>query len=156
MDASIDAITKFSLNQFSGRYMLHLLARFTSYVNVRMGNPSQFDVYVDRKRKGNTYDIEHILPDDYDSYSDEFQDAEDFQTSRQMIGNLIRDTYGGKIKVFSAEIPHSVRAAEISAEGKSIFLHDPGGKVAEAYRALTKEVMQLEAERTRNKPDPVR
>ena len=71
-------------------------------------------------------------------------------------GNLIRDTYGGKIKVFSAEIPHSVRAAEISAEGKSIFLHDPGGKVAEAYRALTKEVMQLEAERTRNKPDPVR
>ena len=44
MDASIDAITKFSLNQFSGRYMLHLLARFTSYVNVRMGNPSQFDV----------------------------------------------------------------------------------------------------------------
>jgi len=74
----------------------------------------------------------------------------------KMIGNLIRDTYGGKIKVFSAEIPHSVRAAEISAEGKSIFLHDPGGKVAEAYRALTKEVMQLEAERTRNKPDPVR
>ena len=64
--------------------------------------------------------------------------------------------YGGKIKVFSAEIPHSVRAAEISAEGKSIFLHDPGGKVAEAYRALTKEVMQLEAERTRHKPDPVR
>ena len=74
----------------------------------------------------------------------------------KMIGNLIRDTYGGKIKVFSAEIPHSVRAAEISAEGKSIFLHDPGGKVAEAYRALTKEVMQLEAERTRHKPDPVR
>ena len=89
MDASIDALTKFSLNQFSGRYMLHLLARFTSYVNVRMGNPSQFDIYVDRKRKGNTYDIEHILPDDYDSYSDEFPDADDFQTSRQMIGDLI-------------------------------------------------------------------
>lgn len=57
MDVSIDAITKFSLNQFSGRYMLHLLARFTSYVNERMGNPSQFDIYVDRKRKGNIYDI---------------------------------------------------------------------------------------------------
>lgn len=89
MDSSIDAITKFSLNQFSGRYMLHLLARFTSYVNVRMGNPSQFDVYVDRTRKGNTYDIEHILPDDYDSYSDEFDSADDFQNSRQMLGNLI-------------------------------------------------------------------
>lgn len=89
MDVSIDAITKFSLNQFSGRYMLHLLARFTSYVNIKMGNPSQFDVYVDRKRKGNTYDIEHILPDDYDSYQDDFATADEFQTSRQMIGNLI-------------------------------------------------------------------
>ena len=89
MDVSIDAITKFSLNQFSGRYMLHLLARFTSYVNTKIGNPSQFDVYVDRKRKGNTYDIEHILPDDYDSYQDDFATADEFQTSRQMIGNLI-------------------------------------------------------------------
>lgn len=89
MDVSIDAITQFSLNQFSGRYMLHLLARFTSYVNVRMGNPSQFDIYVDRQRKGNTYDIEHILPNDFDSYSDDFADVSDFQTSRQMIGNLI-------------------------------------------------------------------
>ncbi len=89
MDVTIDAITKFSLNQFSGRYMLHLLARFTSYVNTKMGNPSQFDVYVDRKRKGNTYDIEHILPDDYDSYQNYFTDIEDFKTSRQMLGNLI-------------------------------------------------------------------
>lgn len=89
MDVSIDAITKFSLNQFSGRYMLHLLARFTSYVNVKMGNPSQFDTYVDRKMKGNTYDIEHILPDDYDSYRDAFADSDDFLTSRQMIGDLI-------------------------------------------------------------------
>ncbi|MBD5460744.1 MAG: DUF262 domain-containing protein [Lachnospiraceae bacterium] len=89
MDISIDAITKFSLNQFSGRYMLHLLARFTSYVNEKMGNPSQFDIYVDRKRKGNTYDIEHILPDDYDSYREEFDDVDDFQTNRQFIGDLI-------------------------------------------------------------------
>ena len=74
----------------------------------------------------------------------------------RMISSLIRDTYGGKIKVFDAEIPHSVRAAEISAEGKSIFLHDPGGKVAEAYHSLTKEVMQIEAERAKNKSDPVR
>lgn len=89
MDVSIDALTQFSLNQFSGRYMLHILARFTSYVNVRMGNPSQFDIYVDRERKGNTYDIEHILPNDFDSYSEDFADVADFQASRQMIGNLL-------------------------------------------------------------------
>ena len=59
------------------------------------------------------------------------------------IAALLRDTYGSKIKVFGTEIPHSVRAKEISAEGKSIFAHDPGGKVAEGYRNLTKEVLKL-------------
>ena len=47
------------------------------------------------------------------------------------IAALLRETYGGKIKVFTSEIPHSVRAKEISAEGKSIFAYDPGGKVTE-------------------------
>lgn len=64
------------------------------------------------------------------------------------ISSLIRDTYGGHIKIFAAEIPRSVRAAEISSEGKSIFLHDPKGKVAEAYQKLTKEV-QTDAEKRR-------
>ena len=57
------------------------------------------------------------------------------------ISSLIRDTYGGRIKVFDTDIPRSVRAAEISAEGTSIFKHDPKGKVADAYRVLTKEVI---------------
>ena len=35
----------------------------------------------------------------------------------------------------------SVRAAEISAEGVSIYKHDPKGKVASAYDSLTKEVL---------------
>ena len=35
------------------------------------------------------------------------------------ISQLIRDTYGGKIKVYGTDIPRSVRAAEISAEGKT-------------------------------------
>ena len=60
--------------------------------------------------------------------------------SREISG-LIREAYGGKIRVFDTEIPRSVRAAEISAEGRSIFRHDTKGKVAEAYRALTKEVL---------------
>ena len=43
----------------------------------------------------------------------------------QQIDNLIRSAYGSKIKVFDQTIPRSVRAAEISAVGKSIFQHDP-------------------------------
>ena len=67
------------------------------------------------------------------------------------IASLLRETYGSKIKVFRTEIPHSVRAKETSAEGKSIFVHDPGGKVADGYRSLTKEVLKLEKQREKCK-----
>lgn len=77
-------------------------------------------------------------------------------TNAKEITALIRETYGDKIKVFEAEIPHSVRAAEITEQGKSIFEHDPGGKVAQAYHTLTKEVLQLERQRQKAKSDPIR
>jgi chromosome partitioning protein len=63
------------------------------------------------------------------------------------ISKLIRDTYCSKINVFNTEIPRSVRAAETSAEGKSIFAYDPSGKVAEAYLSLTKEVLDYDEKR---------
>lgn len=72
------------------------------------------------------------------------------------IDALIRQVYGSKIRVFEQPIPHSVRAAEISAEGRSIFAYDPKGKVAAAYQSLTREVLadaekqrKLGAERSR-------
>lgn len=57
------------------------------------------------------------------------------------ITSLIYETYGHHIGVFQSQIPFSVRAAEASAEGISIFEYDPKGKVAAAYRSLTKEVL---------------
>ena len=59
----------------------------------------------------------------------------------KQIDTLIRQAYGSKIKVFDQTIPRSVRAAETSAAGKSIFQHDPKGKVAEAYESLAREVL---------------
>ncbi len=69
------------------------------------------------------------------------------------ISALLRENYKERIKVFATEIPHSVRAAEISAEGKSIYAHDPKGKVATAYRALTQEVMKIEKQREKHQAD---
>lgn len=66
------------------------------------------------------------------------------------VGALLRKTYGSSIKVFNTEIPHSVRAKEISAEGRSIYTHDPNGKVAAAYESLTKEVLDLEKQREKH------
>ena len=56
----------------------------------------------------------------------------------KQISNLIRQAYGKHLKVFEPTIPRSVRAAETSAAGKSIFKHDPKGKAAEAYQSLAK------------------
>ena len=40
----------------------------------------------------------------------------------------VKSAYGQKIKVFDTEIPHSIRAVEATAEGKSIFAYDKGGQ----------------------------
>lgn len=60
---------------------------------------------------------------------------------------------GDMLRVFDTEIPFSVRAAETSIEGKSIFAHDGRGKVAAAYENLVKEVMEHEQRQTaRSRP----
>lgn len=59
------------------------------------------------------------------------------------ISFVLRRDYGDKLCVFKAEIPLSIRAAETSAEGKSIFAHDPHGIAAKAYQAFTKEVQDI-------------
>ena len=65
----------------------------------------------------------------------------------------LRSSVGENIRVFESEIPFSVRAAECSLSGESIFSHDKNGKVAAAYEALTKEVTEIE-ERAKNRPGP--
>ena len=52
---------------------------------------------------------------------------------------LLVENYGKNVRIFESSIPMSVRAAETSAEGISIYLHDPKGKVAAAYQSLTKD-----------------
>ena len=58
--------------------------------------------------------------------------------SREMC-QKVRQNYG--TRVLMSEIPRSVRAAEISAVGKSIYEYDPNGKATQAYEKLTKEVL---------------
>lgn len=58
--------------------------------------------------------------------------------------DIVKKHYGQKIRVFDTEIPLSVRAAEAVEHGRSIFSHDKNGKVAAAYEALAKEVIDLE------------
>jgi chromosome partitioning protein len=58
------------------------------------------------------------------------------------IVSLVETAYGGNIRIFGEHIPRSIRVAEASAEGRSIYNYDPCGKVAAAYEALVKEVLR--------------
>ena len=60
------------------------------------------------------------------------------------ISAMLKEAYGSRGKIFTNIITISVRAAEISAEGVSIYKHDPKGKVASAYNSLTEEVLANE------------
>jgi len=57
--------------------------------------------------------------------------------------SMIEVAYGERIRIFKSHVPYSVRAAEANATGKSIFTHDPNGKVAVAYASLTEEVLEV-------------
>lgn len=63
--------------------------------------------------------------------------------AREII-QALRDSYGERLRIFDTQIPYSVRAAETSVLGKSIFAHDPAGKVAQGYEALVWEVLNRE------------
>lgn len=70
---------------------------------------------------------------------------------------LVKSAYGQNIKVFDAQIPHSIRAVEATAEGKSIFAYDKNGKVAAAYEQFGKEVADIgEKQRNKNRVDRLR
>ena len=59
------------------------------------------------------------------------------------ITDAVKETYGNRIRLLRNYIPMSVRAAETSIEGTSIYKHDPKGKVAMAYENLTKEIIEF-------------
>lgn len=70
---------------------------------------------------------------------------------------LVKSVYGQNIKVFDAQIPHSIRAVEATAEGKSIFAYDKNGKVAAVYEQFGKEVADIgEKQRNKNRADRLR
>ena len=55
----------------------------------------------------------------------------DFRTNyAKDIAALVQETYGSQIAIFKNVIPMSVKAAETSAEGISIYTHCPKGKVS--------------------------
>lgn len=58
------------------------------------------------------------------------------------VAGTLKQTYGRVLKIYNTIIPVSIKAAETSAAGKSIYVYDRGGKVAKAYEEFAKEVVR--------------
>lgn len=66
--------------------------------------------------------------------------------------DTLRQSYGTALKIYKSEIPLAIKAAEISAAGKSIYAYDKNSKVAKAYADFSKEVL-TDGEKQRHKSE---
>lgn len=88
MEFTLEGIDHFYANQFTARYMLHILARITHYIEKSSGLSTKFEDYVNRKIS-NPYDIEHIWADHYERYSSVFATEDEFKAVRNKFGDLL-------------------------------------------------------------------
>lgn len=58
------------------------------------------------------------------------------------VPEIIRQSYGNKLRIFDTQIPMRIKAAETPARGVSIFSYDPKNDVAKAYDSLSREVIR--------------
>lgn len=62
------------------------------------------------------------------------------------IAQVIQENYGKHIPIFETVIPLSVRIADSSATGGSIFAYDPSGRVTLTYEQFAEELLRREQE----------
>lgn len=122
-------IPQLNINQFSRRYVYHMLARITAHVEMQSGGSDLFDKYVDRTSK-NPLDIEHIWANHYEPYADQFDSEQDFESWRENIAGLVllpADVNRSfQDKTFEEKAPHYAKqnlfAASLTA---SAYEHSP-------------------------------
>ncbi len=81
-------IDRLALNQFSRRYIFHLLARITAFTDAGSGRPDPFPALVDRNQK-NPFDIEHIWANDFAQHQGAFATAQEFAEMRDTVPALL-------------------------------------------------------------------
>lgn len=117
-------INELGLNQFSRRYIFHLLARITAYTETQSGRTDSFDKYVDRTLK-NPFDIEHIIPDNYYLFTDIYSSPQEFSNWRNHIASLL---------LLPTDVNRSLQAKSfeekvVHYEKQNIYAASFGGKI---------------------------
>lgn len=117
------------LNQFSRRYIYHLLARITEATERGAGRTESFDKLVNRDVK-NPFDIEHIWADDFETVKALFASEAEFVEWRNHVASLLllpADVNRSlQAKPFDQKRAHYAKqnfyAASLDA---SVYLHQP-------------------------------
>ena len=82
------ALPELRLNSFTKKYIKNILARITSYIEEQMGVASNYCNYMNTQTK-NPFEIEHIISDHYEWFTDEYADQEEFRRWRNSFGALL-------------------------------------------------------------------
>lgn len=88
LDNPLNGIPTLHLTSSTRRYIKHMLARITAYIEEETDVASNYVRYMDTNTK-NPFEIEHIISDHYEWYTEEYNDPEDFKWWRNNIGALL-------------------------------------------------------------------
>lgn len=85
---SITNIDDFRVNAYTKKYIRNMLARMTAFIEEKSGLSNNFLDYVNRNQ-AHPYDVEHITPDHFEWYADEYSSKEEFDAFRNNFADLI-------------------------------------------------------------------
>jgi hypothetical protein len=80
-------ISDFGLHGQNGKFVKHLLSRITSHLDNLIGKDTTYATY--HHPNGKQFEIEHIWANKFDQHRDEFEQLNDFQRWRNLVGALI-------------------------------------------------------------------
>ena len=80
----------FGLNQLNKRYIKNILARITSFIEEKSSIPPNYKEYMKTSAQTkNPFEIEHVICDHFERFTDEFADEKEFDDWRNRIGALL-------------------------------------------------------------------
>lgn len=85
---SSEVIPRLHLNSSTKKYIKHMLARITGFIEEEIGVGSKYVDYMKKDDK-NPFEIEHIITDHYEWFINEYNDQDDFNYWRNRIGALL-------------------------------------------------------------------
>ena len=87
-EQKIDNFIYWEVNGFTKKYIRHLLARITSYIEESTDMPNNYMNYIDIYSK-NPFEVEHITCDHFEWFQDVYTSEQEFNSFRNNIGDLV-------------------------------------------------------------------